>query len=303
MHQEEELEFSFAISPYLEMGSYEYLWQIHKTFSRLSSYLKEKLNGNENQQEAIESRFFIEKISQLIQNKENAKLLANQAMDELRNAGIEKFGIRVQGETEFPLKLLDAKNPAYCLYYQGYWNLVYSPCISVVGTRKPSREGIKRTQQMVRKLVRNDFTIVSGLAKGIDTVAHETALEEGGRTIAVLGTPLQQQYPSCNKALRKKLEEQQLVISQFPVFSKTKPYFFPERNKIMSVLSKGTVIIEAGNTSGTRVQAAAALEQKRKLFILNSCFENSQLTWPQKFQARGGICVREYADIENVLDS
>ena len=289
------------------MGAYEALWQKFQTYNRLASHLQKHF---EEQQRTINQIFeahtqFLARISEALEaTRENeTKILecAKQALEILERCQIKNFGIRIQGETSYPNRLLDAKNPAYCLYFQGVWDFVESPCISVVGTRQPSEEGVKRTKRLVKSLVRDDYTIVSGLAKGIDTVAHETALAEGGRSIAVLGTPLQKQYPSSNRELRKKLEEDHLVISQFPISSKTQRYFFPERNKVMSALSEGTVIVEASNTSGTRVQAQAALEQNRKLFILNNCFEDPKLTWPQKFHKQGAVRVKDYSDIINSL--
>ena len=148
--------------------------------------------------------------------------------------------------------------------------------------------------------MRDRYAIVSGLAQGIDTVAHQTALDEGGVTIAVMGTPLQRQYPTENQALRDELAARHLVVTQFPVGAKTQPHFFPERNRTMSAISDATVIVEASETSGTRTQAKAALEQGRPLFILDSCFRRG-LSWPEKFEAQGAIRVRDYDDIKRLL--
>ncbi len=154
----------------------------------------------------------------------------------------------------------------------------------------------------------DDFTIVSGLAKGVDATAHTTAIQEGGRTIAVLGTPLSHAYPKENAELQKEIAANHLLISQVPVKryeQQVNPtanrHFFPERNVTMSALTDATVIVEAGETSGTLIQARAALKQGRKLFILESCFNNPALTWPQKFAERGAIRVRDYNDIREQL--
>jgi DNA processing protein len=153
------------------------------------------------------------------------------------------------------------------------------------------------------------YTVVSGLAAGIDTAAHTGALDAGGRTIAVLGTPLGKTYPASNAALQERIAREFLVISQVPVvrYSKQTPIqnrlFFPERNVTMSALTKATVIIEAGNTSGTLIQARAALHQKRKLFILESCFRDPTLTWPERLQKQGAVRVRDYAEIRAALAS
>ena len=208
---------------------------------------------------------------------------------------------------EYPAKLRDAANPVELLYYQGWWDLVSSRSIAVVGTRKPSQEGLKRTESLVTKLVEHDFTVVSGLAAGIDRMAHETAIGEGGRTIAVIGTPLSHSYPRENAELQRYIADHFLVVSQIPVKKyEERDYrhnrsFFPERNVTMSALTEATIIVEAGETSGTLIQARAALRQNRKLFILDSCFQNPRLTWPATLEARGAIRVRDYDDIRRNL--
>ncbi len=159
----------------------------------------------------------------------------------------------------------------------------------------------------MRELVNDQFTIVSGLAEGVDTIAHETALAANGQTIAVIGTPLGQVYPKSNVALQKRIATDFLLISQVPVERydaqnfKVNRFFFPERNKTMSALTEATIIIEAGETSGTLVQAREAIKQGRKLFILNSCFERGDLTWPARFEQEGAIRVRDYGDIRHEL--
>ena len=158
----------------------------------------------------------------------------------------------------------------------------------------------------MRLLIEDGFTIVSGLAEGIDTIALETAIHEGAKVVAVVGTPITQAYPKENSALQQEIAKNHLLISQVPVKFSTERNnpvdnrtFFPERNITMSAISQGTIIIEAGETSGTLVQARAALKQKRKLFILDNCFLNKSITWPEKFRAKGAIRVADYDDIES----
>jgi DNA processing protein len=183
---------------------------------------------------------------------------------------------------------------------------VESRSVAVVGTRKPTNDGIARTVRLVKTLVKDDFTIVSGLAAGIDTVAHKTAIEEGGRTIAVIGTPLSHTYPKDNIDLQRTIASEFLVISQVPLKRyerqdyRRNRLFFPERNITMSALTEATIIVEAGETSGTLVQAHAALHQGRKLFILDNCFRKG-LSWPQKLADKGAIRVVDYDDIRKHL--
>ena len=207
----------------------------------------------------------------------------------------------------YPDKLRDAVSPVELLYYQGWWDLAFSPSVAVVGTRKPSKEGLSRTRRLVQELVADGFTIVSGLATGIDTAAHETAIQEGGRTIAVIGTPLSHSYPKENSALQRYIAEHFLIISQVPLKRyeeqdyRRNRAFFPERNVTMSALTEATIIVEAGETSGTLIQAKAAIRQKRHLFILDSCFRDPKLTWPARFEAKGALRVKDYDDIRNNL--
>ena len=233
------------------------------------------------------------------------------AQRSLRDASkaVKRFGVRVHGAGEYPSKLRDATNPIELLYYEGWWDLVDSPSVSVVGTRRPSQEGLSHTRSLVSELVRDGFTIVSGLAAGVDRMAHETAIEEGGRTIAVIGTPLSHSYPRENSELQRHIADYFLIISQVPLKRyedqdyRRNRYFFPERNVTMSALTAATVIVEAGDTSGTLIQARAALRQRRKLFVLDSCFRNPQLTWPANLQAKGAIRVKEYDDIRSSLSA
>lgn len=193
------------------------------------------------------------------------------------------------------------------LYFQGNWDLIHWPAVAVVGTRKPSPEGLERTATIARRLVEDDFTVVSGLAEGVDTAAHTAALEANGRTIAVIGTPLGEVYPKSNAGLQERIAHEHLLISQVPVLRyeaqnfRTNRFFFPERNKLMSALTLATVIVEAGETSGTLVQAREALRQGRKLLIMNSCFERKDLTWPRRFEEQGAIRIHSYADVRREL--
>src|ERR1019366_5376255 len=131
----------------------------------------------------------------------------------------------------------------------------------------------------------------------------------GGLTIGVIGTPLSQSYPATNRVLQAQIAKDYLLISQVPVVRSSEQgprvnrMFFPERNITMSALTEATIIIEAGETSGTLIQARAALQQGRKLFILDSCFRNKKLTWPAKFAEKGAIRVTDYDDIKQHLSS
>ncbi|EGF93796.1 protein smf [Asticcacaulis biprosthecium C19] len=225
----------------------------------------------------------------------------------LKGAGVHQFGVRINHAGDYPEKLRDARHPVELLYYQGFWEISEKPAVAVVGKRDATPEGVQRAAQIAKALVERDYTVVSGLAKGIDRAAHTAAIACKGRTIAVIGTPLGQYYPKENMELQEEIATNHLLISQIPVLRYAKQnvnqnrLFFPERNVTMSALTQATVIVEAGETSGTLTQARAALYQGRKLFILDSCFENKDITWPARFEAEGAIRVRGMNDIWDAL--
>ena len=278
----------------LEIGAYETLWSKQNTSFKSIAELFASNVG------ARPSDFVPE---------EFARDAASRVICKLREKLSGRFDIRLHGEFEYPDRLREATYPIELIYFQGDWDLTATRSVAVVGTRKPTPDGVSRTRQLVRDLVKDKFTIVSGLAEGVDTAAHETTLEYDGRTIAVIGTPLSHTYPKTNTELQHRIAADHLLISQVPVERyeaqnyKWNRLFFPERNKTMSALTEATIIVEAGETSGTLIQAREALKQGRKIFILNSCFERSDLTWPERFQREGAIRVRDYDDIRRELVS
>ena len=206
----------------------------------------------------------------------------------------------------YPQKLQDAKYPLKLFYHRGDLNLLETPCISVVGSRLASRKGLKNARIISTLLIEAGFTIVSGLAKGIDTVALQAAdRHPRGRIIAVIGTPIDQYYPKENKELQDKIAKEHLLISHVPFYKYSQEsfnerrFYFPRRNAVMSAVSLATVIVEASETSGTRSQAQAAIYQKRKLFILEDCFK--QAKWPTTFLAKGAIRVKNAQDLLSEL--
>jgi DNA processing protein len=218
-----------------------------------------------------------------------------------------KTNVLIKGTFDFPEGLKDAKEPLELLYYVGNLDFLKTKRIAIIGTRQPSNEGLAITKDITEKLIKDDFTIVSGLAAGIDTQAHLSAIAANGRTIAVLGTPLNSVYPRENETLQNTIAKGHLLVSQVPFYRYSKQtyhlnrLFFLERNKTMSALTLASLIIEAGETSGSLTQATAAIDQGRKLLIWESCFHNKEITWPAKFEAKGAIRVKNYEDVKAAL--
>lgn len=280
------------ISPRRELGAYEALWlEKGATFKTLADRFA--LDA-----EALPSDFVPAQL---------AEECAAEVMAKLKKAGVHQFGVRIHHAGDYPAKLRDARHPVELLYYRGAWEITETRCVAVVGSREASPDGIRRAERLARELVDRDFTVVSGLAKGVDSAAHRGAIARGGRTISVVGTPLGSCYPKENADLQEEIARDHLLISQVPVlrYAKQAPQhnrlFFPERNVTMSALTEGTIIVEAGDTSGTLTQARAALHQGRKLFILDNCFQRTDITWPARFEAEGAVRVKTPDDIWSAL--
>jgi DNA processing protein len=170
-----------------------------------------------------------------------------------------------------PLVEHERKYAPEMLYVQGDTDLLRdAPRVSIVGSRKASPEGMTRAATLAARLVEQGVTIVSGLAEGIDTAAHKTAIREGGRTIAVIGTPLNVAYPKKNAELQAEIARNHLLVSQFRPDTPTRPHNFPQRNRTMALLTDATVIVEAGQKSGTIHQGWEALRLNRRLLVLES---------------------------------
>lgn len=280
------------ISPHLEMGAYEALWlQKGASFKVMADRFR-------NDPTALPSDFVSPNL---------AMECANKVLRAFHDGNLTRFGVRVNNAGEYPKRLREARHPIELLYYRGFWEISETRSVAVVGSRKATEFGMARARKIAQELVELKYTVVSGLAEGIDTAAHNAAIEAGGRTIAVIGTPLNHIYPKSNADLQSKIAAEHLVISQVPVLKyeqqdyRRNRSFFPERNVTMSALTDATIIVEAGETSGTLTQARAALHQGRKLFILNSCFDKG-LSWPERFEKKGAVRVKSMDDIWDSLE-
>ncbi len=198
---------------------------------------------------------------------------------------------------------VEGKNAPKQLFVAGDIDLLRSGRrVSVVGSRNVSEAGIKRTRKLVNSLVEQNIIVVSGLAAGVDTVAHTTAIRRGGRTVAVLGTPLDQFYPAENRDLQEEIMKAHAAVSQFPTGYPATPKNFPMRNRTMALLTDATVIVEAGEKSGTRHQGWEALRLGREVLILKNVVEDRRLSWPKEMIAYGAQ-VLTADDLEPVLDN
>lgn len=197
-------------------------------------------------------------------------------------------------DADYPENLLSLKDHPLSLFIQGDWRNQDGLSVAVVGTRQPSPQGLARTRRLTTALARAGVSIVSGLARGIDTQAHQAALAAGGRTLAVLGTGHDHCYPPENFSLQREIARTGAVISQFlPQFGGSR-YSFPMRNRVIAGISRLSVVVEANQGSGAEDEARACLRIGRPLFLLRSLVE--QQDWAEKLSHREDVQVLDHVD-------
>ncbi len=201
-------------------------------------------------------------------------------------------------DKEYPKLLGQIHDFPKILYCRGNLNLLNKTCFAVVGTRKLTSYGKETAQNIVRGLVQAGFVIVSGLALGIDSVAHQTTLDCEGKTIAVLGTPLNKIYPPENSKLAQSiLENEGLIISEYPDEHQIFPANFAVRDRIVSGLSKGVLVIEAHEKSGALITASCAIDQNRDVFAVPGNIFSSNSFGPNFLIKNGAKLVTSAQDI------
>lgn len=183
---------------------------------------------------------------------------------------------------------VERKNAPRRLFIAGDRALLYAgPRVSVIGSRQASPAGLANARGLARDLVARGAVVVSGLAEGIDTVAHEGAIAAGGRTIAVLGTSLDEFFPARNRALQERIMREHLAVSQFAPGAPSQRGNFPMRNRTMALLSDATVVVEAGEKSGSRHAGWEALRLGRPLFLVEELLGESGPSWAREMEHYG----------------
>lgn len=182
--------------------------------------------------------------------------------DRINKSEIEMI---TSGSSLYPAPLKEIKDFPKELYYIGDLKILSKRCASIVGSRNTNQYGRATAVAIAKKLAERDVTVISGMARGIDTCAHRGALDAGGKTAAVLGCGVDICYPKENVDLKKVIESEGLVISEYPPGTEPMPYYFPQRNRIISGLSEITVVVQARNESGALITAELAAEQGREV--------------------------------------
>ncbi|HEX3034315.1 MAG TPA: DNA-processing protein DprA [Thermodesulfobacteriota bacterium] len=227
----------------------------------------------------------------------------SKAEEEARKVKKAGFNLVLITDSNYPKNLFNTYNPPPFLYVQG--DILPQDCIAVaiVGTRVPDRYGRFVAAKIAEELAERGITIVSGMARGIDSVAHASALKRGGRTIAVLGSGLGVIYPPENKKLYEEISKKGAIVSEFPLGTAPDAVNFPRRNRIISGLSLGVVVVQASDKSGSLITASFALEQNREVFAVPGNIGTKLSRGTNSLIKQGAKLVESVEDIVNEIEA
>lgn len=216
----------------------------------------------------------------------------------------EKGGVQVftYHDKNYPFRLKEIYDYPPVLYVKGSFQTTDAMSLAVVGTRKPTIYGRQITEELVSELSRNQIAIFSGLARGIDTISHSISLKNGGRTFAVLGSGINVIYPAENANLAAQITENGALISEYPIDTRPRAENFPRRNRILSGITLGTLVTEAGKRSGALITAGYALENNREVFAVPGSILSSQSMGTNLLIKQGAKLVQQPHDIYEELN-
>ena len=201
------------------------------------------------------------------------------------------------GDAGYPAALLQTPDPPLILYLQGRAELLAMPSLAIVGSRNPTPQGEDNARALAAHFSRAGWAVVSGLAAGIDGAAHEGALQGAGSTLAVVGTGLDRVYPARHKALAHRIAEAGLLVSEFPLETPPLAQHFPQRNRIIAGLARGTLVVEAALQSGSLITARLAAEYGREVFAVPGSIHSPQSRGSHALLREGAKLVESAADV------
>jgi DNA processing protein len=227
--------------------------------------------------------------------RDTEKLLA-EADAQIERCRKVNVSVLIQADDGYPVYLKEIFAPPPVLYVRGDLSAMSGHSLAVVGTRRPTKYGVACTRALTAELCKS-AVIVSGLAVGVDTAAHERCLDLGGKTVAVMGCGIDRVYPPENKALAKRICEQGALVSEFPPGTIPESYNFPRRNRVISGISCGVIVVEAGEKSGALITARYALEQNRVVFAVPGPIDSPMSDGTFKLIKDGAVPVKSAADV------
>ena len=226
----------------------------------------------------------------LVRNPLRSKV-ARATLDDVRGCALTLV------DDDYPPLLREICDPPLALFCRGDRSLFTRPCVAMVGSRRASAYAINVAEELASQLGRSGVVVVSGLARGVDAASHRAALDAGGGTIAVLGTGLDIIYPRSNRALFERIEDEGLIVSELPPGTPPLPPHFPIRNRIISGLTLGTIIVEATSKSGSLITARLAAEQGREVFAVPGSIFAAGSEGTHRLIQYGAKLVHDAADV------
>jgi DNA processing protein len=226
------------------------------------------------------------------------------AEDEAKRVAEAGGSFLTREDAAYPERLLEIYDPPAVLWIRGDASLLARPGIAVVGTRQPSPYGAGMAEMLSRDLANRRLTIISGMARGVDSAAHKGALDAGGKTVAVWGTGIDVVYPKENKKLAERIVQSGgAIVSKFPLGTFPAPQNFPLRNRILSGMSVGVLVVEAAEYSGTRITARCAMEQNRDVYAVPGNVTNKNSWGPNTLIKQGAKLTATWEDVWEDLAS
>ena len=222
------------------------------------------------------------------------RLMAEEIVDWCLREGCR---LLVRGRPGYPKLLEEIYDPPLVLYARGHVEVLDMPCVAIVGTRRPTPYGLQMAEGLGYDLGARGIVVVSGLARGIDGAAHRGCLDAGGRTAAVLGSGIDVIYPQEHRRMSRDIENHGVLLSEFAPGTSPAPQNFPVRNRIISGLSLGTLVVEAGEYSGSLITARLAMEQNREVYALPGNLTSPQSFGPNFLIKQGAKLVQSWRDI------
>ncbi len=226
-----------------------------------------------------------------------AQVGLKEAEKEMEGAAKAECHLLTYASDDYPPLLKQIADPPLVLYVRGEVNVLSRHAVAMVGSRRPTAYGSSVTHRLAHDLAQRQLVIVSGLARGIDSAAHRGALEAPGKTVAVLGSGIDVIYPRENKRLAEKIIESGAMVSELPLGTAPTPENFPIRNRIISGLALGAVIVEAAEYSGSLITARLALEQNREVFAVPGNITSAQSFGPNHLIKQGAKLVDQWIDV------
>lgn len=285
------------------LGVYPSLQAIEK-YSLFVEMVEASAKNHYPNEDALPSVFKSGKLKKLSQKKKASftsfleTLNLSKEMSKYEKAGIKWITIL---SDDYPFLLKQIFAPPIVLFYKGDFECIEQHTwLGVVGARACTNYGLEATKHLLEPLIpktKQEIGIISGLAKGIDTKAHQIAIEVGGRTIGVTGTGLDRYYPYENRSLQQEMSKKHLVISEYPMGSKPLKFRFPERNRIIAGLSQGILVIEAKKRSGSLITAYNALDEDRDVFAVPGSLFDANSEGCHRLIQLGGILTKNSEDI------